>query len=664
MAPTRISPTGKHTTLIILAIALLASGGGFFYYQNLKSEKKEMRYVLGSVSKDTVTTSVSGSGEVSITDQIDLKPKVSGDIVSVHGKKGDTVKKGTVLVSLDARDARKAMRDAQASLQSAQLSLAKMKQPPDQLSIVQAQNALAQSQRTLSDLQKPPDALALLQAQNAVTQARDTKQKASDDLKKTYDDGYNAVANAYLDLPSIMNSLNTIFFDSTFEGGQWNIDWYLNKVNRWDTDEKAKAYHDELAILYNTARDRYTGSFTVYKNTSRSADVGTLEALISDTYATIQSVADTAKAGSNYITYVQGIMDDHNVSYPSTVSTHQTNLNSYIGKTNTHLSVLLSDKQGIVDDKKAIVSADRSIAEKIDALNKLNEPVDQTTIKKAEETITERLQSLQKLKSGPDTIDIQTQELSIQQRKNALQDAQEQFDNYSVRAPFAGVLAGFDAKVGDSASQSASLGTLITTQSVAQISLNEVDAVKVHNEQRATLTFDAIPDLSITGSVVDIDAIGTVSQGVVSYNVKISFDTQDDRVRPGMTVSASIILNTHLDVLTIPNSAVKTQGANSFVEVVNTSGLSQEAITDAFGVVLTEQPKRQQVQIGLSNDDVTEIISGLKEGDVVVVSTFSATKQSGSANPSSTQPAIRIPGLPGGSGGGGSTFRGGGGRGN
>ncbi|MDD5433706.1 MAG: hypothetical protein PHE77_03610, partial [Candidatus Pacebacteria bacterium] len=61
---------------------------------------------------------------------------------------------------------------------------------------------------------------------------------------------------------------------------------------------------------------------------------------------------------------------------------------------------------------------------------------------------------------------------------------------------------------------------------MAEISLNEVDVAKVKIGQRAIITFDAIDELEITGKVEDVDTIGTVSQGVVSYNVKIIFDTQ------------------------------------------------------------------------------------------------------------------------------------------
>ena len=90
---------------------------------------------------------------------------------------------------------------------------------------------------------------------------------------------------------------------------------------------------------------------------------------------------------------------------------------------------------------------------------------------------------------------------------------------------------------------------------------------KVKVGQKVTLTFDAIEDLSITGEVAEIDTLGTVSQGVVNYAVKIVFDTQDERVKSGMSVSAAIITDVKQDVLLVPNAAVKSND-EQYVEVL------------------------------------------------------------------------------------------------
>jgi HlyD family secretion protein len=96
-----------------------------------------------------------------------------------------------------------------------------------------------------------------------------------------------------------------------------------------------------------------------------------------------------------------------------------------------------------------------------------------------------------------------------------------------------------------------------------------------------------------------------------------------------MSVSANIIINAKADVLLVPNSAVKTSGSSSYVEVI--SGVTSSTPTAEDGSVASPLgTDKITVEIGLSNDTYTEIISGLKEGDSVVeksvISTGDTTK--------------------------------------
>ncbi|MDO8583958.1 MAG: HlyD family efflux transporter periplasmic adaptor subunit, partial [bacterium] len=269
----------------------------------------------------------------------------------------------------------------------------------------------------------------------------------------------------------------------------------------------------------------------------------------------------------------------------------------------------------------------------------------------------EKTESLAKLKAGAETLDISASELSIRQRENALQDAKDKLADYFIRAPFDGTVATLTVKKTDSVGSGASLGTLITKQKVAEVSLNEVDVAKIAVGQEATLTFDAIDRLVISGKVIELDTVGTVSQGVVTYNVKVGFDSGANQVKPGMSVTANIVTEKKVDVLIVPQTAVKTQGRQRYMEVVRDADMPQEAGARVIqGVTLLIPPTRQNVEVGLSNDTETEIVSGLEEGQAIVVRTIAA----GAASPVSTQQAPTIFGATGGgnrAGGGNATFR-------
>ncbi len=591
----RIKDAVKKRKIITVIAAMIVIGGAYYFYQLLNQAQDATRYVLGTVKKDTLITSISGSGQVASSNQVDVKAKVSGEVTYVGVVDGQEVKAGAVLAYIDSSDAQKAVQDAQTSLETSQLALEK--------------------------LLKPVDELTIMQSEDSVTQAKQAKQDAQDNLENMTDDEFNTISNNFLELPAIMAGLQDILLSSSINSSQWNVDYYADVAKIYD--ENATQYRNYAYDSYIKARAAYDKNFIDYKAASRYSSSSVIETLLDETYETEKIISDAIKNSNNLIQFYQDTLTKYSQKVNSLSNTHLTSLSSYTGKVNAHLSSLSSLQEEIKSYKKTIIDSDR--------------------------TITEKQMSFDKVKAGPDELDIRSQRLAVKDKENALAQARENLADYIVRVPFDGVISKVSVKKGDTAGSTA-LATLISSQQIAQISLNEIDTVKVKVGQKATLVFDAIDGLSISGQVAQIDITGTVSQGVVSYGVQIAFDTQDSRVKPGMSASASIIIDSKQDVLVIPNSAIKNQGDISYVEVVaNSVGLDT---TNATGVTLSVLPNTQQIEIGLANDTVTEILSGLKEGDLIVVQTINSSAAATSA--SSQSSGLRIPGLTGGGG----SFRG------
>jgi HlyD family secretion protein len=243
-------------------------------------------------------------------------------------------------------------------------------------------------------------------------------------------------------------------------------------------------------------------------------------------------------------------------------------------------------------------------------------------IESADRNVEEKAVSLQESRNGADALDIKSAQLTVTQRQNALRDAYEELAEYTVCAPIAGVIASVAVQTGGTAGSGSAVATLVTKQKIAEVALNEIDITSVKTGQKVNLTFDAVDGLTITGSVAEVDQLGTSSQGVVSYTVKIGFDTDDERIKANMSVTAAIITEARQDVLLAPNSAVKTQGEAKYVQTLNGAG----------------DPENKSVEVGLSNDTMTEIISGLNVGDEIITQTInpantSSTSQSGTGLP-------------------------------
>ncbi len=227
---------------------------------------------------------------------------------------------------------------------------------------------------------------------------------------------------------------------------------------------------------------------------------------------------------------------------------------------------------------------------------------------------------------------------SLETTRSEYQNQKNEADKRRVTSPIKGTVNEINIKNGDdlgknSTSNSAStpiiIGDLKTLK--VEVAVNEVDIPKVSIGQKAVLKLNSLDDLSVSGKVEKIDALGTASQGVVTYKVTIGFDTLDERIKPEMSVTASIITEVKQNVLIAPNGAIKQSGDFKYVEVLE-----------------NEKPNQAEVQTGITNDTETEIKSGISEGQEVVTQTISGSSSSNSNKNKSSSSGFRMPGMGGG----------------
>ncbi len=232
---------------------------------------------------------------------------------------------------------------------------------------------------------------------------------------------------------------------------------------------------------------------------------------------------------------------------------------------------------------------------------------------------------------------IEAAQKSLDSSNADLANQQSIADERSVTAPISGIVNEINVKNGDDLGKSSSnsttsspivIGDLSTLK--AQVAVSEVDIANVSVGQKAMLTFDSLNGLSVSGKVEKIDSLGTLSQGVVTYNVTIGLDTLDERIKPQMSVSASIITAVKQDAIIIQSGALKTQNGVNTVEILR-----------------GQTPQEVNVEVGISNNTETEITSGVSEGDKIVTKTIN-----GNSNSSNTNKNTNSASRPGGGGGG------------
>lgn len=594
----RLARAHKVVSVIVL---LLLLGGGYYWYSSSRNAATVTKYVVQNATQETVVSSVMGSGQVQAVTSIDIKPQVTETVSRVYVKVGDRVAAGQLLVQMDTVNEEKAVQQAQLSLQSAELSLAKLQQITT---------------------------TTLLGDQNAVTMGEESFLSASTTLAKDYQAGFDTLSSAFVDFQTTMAGLQSFIMGNDITKGQNDPDAYVNLMPSY-LQTGTIPYRDAVISNYEAAVAAYAGNLADYHATNRNADPAALDTLFAGTYHTAQTVSDAVKAVKGLLDYVTSNYPKSAglVQLPAITTTLQTNFGNYANTASGDVTSMAGVVSTIANDKNSLNNARLSLGEA------------STT--------------LAALLAGPNPLDVQSQQLSIANTRIALQNAEQNLSYCSIRAPIGGIVSAVPAIAGVTVPTPAV--SMVTQGKLAQVTLNEVDAAKMALGDKATLTFDALPDLSLAGEVSEIDAVGTVSQGVVNYNVQVAFEEASGttQVRPGMSVTADIITEVHQDVIAVPNAAVVTQGGASYVLEPASPVASSVIAASANGGVELPAVKRVPVTVGLSNNSMTEITSGVSVGDQVVVQTVQA-KAVSTASTAGTS-AFRLGG--GFLGGGGTTGR-------
>lgn len=206
-------------------------------------------------------------------------------------------------------------------------------------------------------------------------------------------------------------------------------------------------------------------------------------------------------------------------------------------------------------------------------------------------------------------------QVALDNTKNELNKVQNQLEKAVIVAPFDGVIATVKAEEGDVLSSvNYATTTIIELIDPSRMELktkvDEVDIPSVKLGQKAIIKLDALPDLKLEGTVTAISLLPSEEGGVVLYEVKIGFDVPESSgLRGGMTATADIVTDERSNALLVPNRAIRQDSSGNPV----------------VKIMVGDQTQERAVVTGISDGLQTEIISGLNEGDRVVIESRAGT---------------------------------------
>jgi len=561
--------------LIIIVLVIAVATAIFAVKKRSGGHADATQYKLAAADLGPVSKTVSATGILQPWSTVDIKSKAGGRIDSLLVDVGSDVKNGQVVAKIDPTDTLLSVQTAQANIDSANART-------------------AQSAQTFQ-LQRQQSQIDIRNAQASLQAAEANRETAAAKLADTRD-----VAGAQPVQTSAAIAEAQANYNQAVKQRQ-----LLNSTNVQDRAAVQSAYDQAVANQKNAQ-----AIFDRQNN------------LVAKGYVAQQSV-DTAQAQLD-------------VDKALTLSASE------------KLRTLGAQQQAVAQASDAAVAQAQAalqnaqagsvdILSKKSAVRQAQAQLDQATAQVQEAKV-----ALDQARANVANVGIKAQDIAINRASVAgnhasLTNAKTTLQQTTVRAPSDGVVLTKYVSQGTIISAGASsvtTGTAIVqlgdiTRMYVSAAVDETDVASIDPGQSVEVDFDAYPGVPFDGKVARIDPQAVVNQNVTQFNVRVEIDNSTPTfrlLRPGMNATCNFQVAQKDNVLSVPNDAVQSDGDGAYVMVGSggtpappdpTTGTPADS-----GALVGVKTKRREIQVGLEGDDATEITSGIKAGEKVVVQTI------------------------------------------
>jgi HlyD family secretion protein len=557
----------------VLVLVIVAIGAGIFATVHSSSGSAATTQTYATAKRGVVLQSVTSTGNVEAPTNLSLSFQQAGEVTAITVKAGDHVAANQVLARVDDTEQKNSLWSAQASLASARASLAALQRgetaierESDNQSVISTQASVTTAVQSLANAQ-------------ANASANVTKyDQAISDAEQSLSSANNSLASAQSEESSAKSALTTL--QQSWDPSRSATESIVATVTRYSLDQVSCANHSSDPSFH-------------------------------------PSDGVTCSQITNLLTFAKNVQTAE--SAVTQAQSQQTSAQSAL------TAAQQSKTAGEMQDAQAIQTAQSQVTT---AQNQYNSTLVSNAVKQ----------------QAPKPEEVAQAQASIVSAQGQVATAQKNEEDTVLRAPVAGTVAAVNGIVGQQSSASSSSSSNRTSSSASsssssssssassgsgfiqltdvavldvKVGMTETDAPKVKIGQAATITLDALPDDTFTGRVISLDENSTVVSNVVTYYAKVAFGKEADSVKPGMTASVSIVLDTVDNAITLPTSAVSTTGTSERVTVKTKDG--------------TETTRT--ISIGLRGDSAVEITDGLSIGEQIVLTSSASTSGGGGAFP-------------------------------
>jgi HlyD family secretion protein len=232
-------------------------------------------------------------------------------------------------------------------------------------------------------------------------------------------------------------------------------------------------------------------------------------------------------------------------------------------------------------------------------------------------------------------VELEAQQHAVDQYRSGLQRAEDDLARTTIRSPMDGTVIQLNAEQGETVVPGSTNlpGSVIMTVAdmsvlLAEVEVSEVDVVNVALGQEAEVKVDALGTEPQKGHVVEIATSGRrdPTQGTIRFRVKVALDDPDPALRPAMTAKVDILTATSDDAMTAPIQAVVKRTLDDQREEVKGAAAKGFEESEVVYVIADGEAAARAVETGISDELYVEIISGLTDGQEVVIGPYRTLK--------------------------------------
>lgn len=600
---------GRIVTFGVLLLIAAAIGAGLYFFY-FKSDSATLTRSTEDipVKRSTINQTLIISGVAEAQSNSNLIFQASGKVDKVNVKVGDAVKEGDVLASLESDDLTNAVASARANQQSAQLKLDDLLAGSEAADLAAADQALASAQAAATKAQND--------YQELVDGATASERAAAEQAVSAAAAG---LATAKANVAKLTDSPSSAD-RSAAEAGVAQAQSGLTAAQNGASSAQNGVVSQEASL--KGAESAYCAldlapSFC----TTRIAPISFADATLMST--ALSGAIPGQPAAASGVIGANGLYLNA-VNTASSATAAVTSAQQALGAAEAKLSAA-SDGPSAADRAAAdaaVASAEAAQTAAAEKLNSVNTGATDLQLSSASAAVDSVLATLSAAQAkrdqayrGPKANTIEQARAGVQSAALNVAAAQIRLKNAQIVAPFDGVVGTVNAKPGEffapSAANGAAIVLLTPDRLRLKVDVGETDYANIKDGQAGGVLFDSIPGKIYPFRITEIGLSPSITQGVVTYQVKASLVVPADAPRPapGMNARGQIITDSKPNVLVVPPRAIRRSGNDQVVDVRRNGSVEEQVVTT-----------------GATDNQQVEILTGLNEGDNVVVASLTSAK--------------------------------------